>query len=266
MRRHRNQITPRVLPRGWTDLFRQIGLFIAAFLLYDLVRGLVNNAGVYTPFGNATKIINFERSLHIFVEPSVQSWALDKHWLMNVSDWTYLNGHFLLTLITLMFVYTRWNRSYYFIRNMFMVSMAIALLGYSLFPTAPPRLMHEWGFTDSISQFLVGGTGSIDLGSSSAFMNWYAAVPSMHVCFATMLGGSMVRLVRHRTAKVAWGLYPAVVTFVVVVTANHYFTDVFLGVLTAGASALLAKRLLARARPGMWAFRAAGGELTPTPA
>jgi membrane-associated phospholipid phosphatase len=44
------------------------------------------------------------------------------------------------------------------------------------------------------------------------------------------------------------------VTFVVVATANHYLTDVFLGALTAGVSALLAQRLLARARPDAWAF------------
>jgi membrane-associated phospholipid phosphatase len=48
--------------------------------------------------------------------------------------------------------------------------------------------------------------------------------------------------------------YPILVTFVVVATGNHYFTDVFLGALTAGASALLAKQLLARARPDAWAF------------
>jgi membrane-associated phospholipid phosphatase len=114
--------------------------------------------------------------------------------------------------------------------------------------------MNEWGFTDSISQFLVGGTGSINFGSSSAFMNWYAAVPSMHVCFATMLGWSMRLLVRTRAARTAWTLYPVFVTWVVVVTANHYFTDVVLGALTAAAAAVLARRLLARARPGAWGF------------
>jgi hypothetical protein len=39
---------------------------------------------------------------------------------------------------------------------MFMTAMAIALIGYWLYPTAPPRLLPEWGFTDSISQFLGG--------------------------------------------------------------------------------------------------------------
>jgi membrane-associated phospholipid phosphatase len=40
----------------------------------------------------------------------------------------------------------------------------------------------------------------------------------------------------------------------VVATGNHYFTDVFLGALTAAVSMVLASRLLARARPDVWAF------------
>jgi membrane-associated phospholipid phosphatase len=64
----------------------------------------------------------------------------------------------------------------------------------------------------------------------------------------------MSRLVTRRAAKVAWCLYPLLVTFVVVATANHYLIDVFLGAVTAGLSALLAHRLLARARPDVWAF------------
>ena len=66
-------------------------------------------------------------------------------------------------------------------------------------------------------------------------MNFYAAVPSMHVCFAVMIGGSMSRLTRWRPGKILWALYPLLITFVVVATANHYLTDVFLGALTAGA-------------------------------
>jgi membrane-associated phospholipid phosphatase len=77
----------------------------------------------------------------------------------------------------------------------------------------------------------------------------------MHVCFAVMVGGSMCRLTRWRPGKILWALYPLLITFVVVATANHFLTDVFLGALTAGASALLAQRLLARARPDAWAFR-----------
>jgi membrane-associated phospholipid phosphatase len=185
---------------------------------------------------------------------------------MDVTSVAYVTLHFAITVGALVWLYLRRNSSFYFVRNMFMVSMGLALVGYWLYPTAPPRLMPEWGFTDAISQFL--GVPWMDYGPEKNFVNFYAAVPSMHICFAVMVGGSMFRLVRHRAAKAAWSLYPLFVTFVVVATGNHYFTDVFLGALTAGASALLAKRLLARARPDAWAFRPVrrDRELSPSPA
>jgi membrane-associated phospholipid phosphatase len=250
--RHRIRwIEAHVLPRGWRDVFKQVGLFLAAYILYQLVRGLINDGSPYKPFGDAMRIIDLERVLHVFVEPSIQAWALNKHWLMDFADWTYLNAHYMVTLGALVFIYLRRNDSFYFVRNMFMIAMAIALVGYAVYPTAPPRLMPEWGFTDSISQFL--GT-PVDYGPGKGLLNFYAAVPSMHVCFALMVGMPMTRLVKHWPAKVAWGLYPLLITFVVVATGNHYFTDVFLGAVTAGFSAVLAKRLLARARPDVWAF------------
>ena len=92
----------------------------------------------------------------------------------------------------------------------------IALVGYWLYPTAPPRLFSEWGFTDSVSQFMTGGTGFIDYGPAKAFTNFYAAVPSMHVCFAVMIGIPMVKLAKHWWTRLIWGLYPLLITFVVV--------------------------------------------------
>jgi hypothetical protein len=250
--RHRLQfIEARVLPHGWKDVFRQLSLFLGAYVLYQAVRGIIG-AGGYKPFGDATKIIHFERLLHVFIEPSVQAWTSNVHWLMDIADWSYLNAHYFVTLGALLFIYFRRNDSFYFVRNVFMIAMALALVGYALYPTAPPRLMPEWGFTDSISQFM--GVQHLDYGPEKAFLNLYAAVPSMHVCFAIMVGIPMSRLVRRWPAKVAWSLYPLFTTFVVVATGNHYLIDAFLGALTAGLAAVLADRLLARARPQAWRF------------
>jgi membrane-associated phospholipid phosphatase len=111
--------------------------------------------------------------------------------------------------------------------------------------------MPEWGFSDAIKQF----TGiTVEKGPSSEILNLYAAVPSMHVCFAIMLGWPMAKLARRRPIKVAWALYPLLITFVVIVTGNHYLMDVFLGALTAGISALLAQRVLPRLGLARWAF------------
>jgi membrane-associated phospholipid phosphatase len=85
-------------------------------------------------------------------------------------------------------------------------------------------------------------------------LNLYAAVPSIHVCFAILVGWPMVKLSRRRWQKALWLFYPLVITFAVVATGNHYLTDAFLGAVTAGLSMLIADRVLARARPQAWSF------------
>jgi hypothetical protein len=162
----------------------------------------------------------------------------------------YVNSHFTITTVTLAFVYLRRNASFYFIRNMFLVAMGIALAGYAAFPTAPPRMLPEWGFTDSVAEFT-----NVDpsTGGVSALFNPFAAVPSMHVAFALMLAVPMFRMARRPVVKALWAAYPAVVTFVVIATANHWWFDAFTGALTAAAAAVAAVGF-ARARPAAWAW------------
>jgi membrane-associated phospholipid phosphatase len=243
-------IERRVLPQGWLDLLRQLALFGIAYYGYQIVRGAVDGK-VAVATWNATKLIWLEHQLHFFVEPSVQAWATSKHWIMDVTSLAYVNLHFIITLGALVWLYLRRNPSFYFVRNMFMVAMALALVGYVLYPTAPPRLMPEWGFTDPVAQ--VTGVGE-DQGTVSALVNLYAAVPSMHVAMALMVGISLARLVRPRPLKVVWSLYPVFVTFVVVATGNHYLMDAILGAVVALLSALAASQGFARLRPAAWRF------------
>jgi len=237
-----------MLPKGWTDLLRQILLFCGAYWLYRLVRGEVGDR-VGVAFENARHIVGVERALGLFAEPSVHRWAEAHEWIADAASWMYVNSHFVVTTFALAFLYLRRNEHFYFVRNMFMVAMGIALVSYFLFPTAPPRLMPELGFSDSVADF----TG-LDTDTSSALVNPYAAVPSMHVAFALMLAFPMARSARHGAVRALWLVYPAVVTFVVVATANHWWFDAVLGGATAAVSALAAQALLARARPHAWAW------------
>ena len=242
-----------MLPRGWSDLVRQIVLFCGAYWLYRLVRGTVDGRAAQA-FENARAIVDAERALGLFVEPAVHAWATAHALVIDFASWMYLNSHFAVTTVTLAWIYLRRNERFYFVRNMFMVAMGIALVGYMAFPTAPPRLMPEWGFEDSVSAFT--GVGPED--SASLLFNPFAAVPSMHVGFALMLGLAMARIVRRRWAARAWIAYPAVVTFVVVATANHWWLDALLGALTAAVSAWAARGIFARARPRAWAWESSG--------
>jgi hypothetical protein len=241
-------MTARLLPKGWTDLLRQIVLFCGAYLLYRLVRGQVDGRAS-DAFENARHIIGTEQSLGLFFEPALHEWAEAQGWVADAASWMYVNSHFTITTVALAFLYLRRNERFYFVRNMFLVAMGIALVGYIAFPTAPPRLMPEWGFQDSVADF----TG-VDAHTSGALVNPFAAVPSMHVAFALMLGLPMASMARHRAMRVLWRCYPALVTFVVIATANHWWFDAYLGAATAAVSALAAHALLARARPDAWAW------------
>ena len=250
MRARYQHLHTRFLPHGYFDVVRQVLLFAAAYYAYRIVRGAVDGKAS-SAFEHARNLISIERATGTFVEPSVQTWTEGKAVLIDFASWMYINSHFVVTIAALVFIYLFHNSSFYFVRNMFMVAMFLALVGYIVYPTAPPRFFHEWGFADSVSDFTGLGT---DGGKAGALFNPYAAVPSMHVAFALMLGIPLSRLVKHRISKVLWRLYPLLVTWVVVATGNHFWLDAFLGALTAAVSAYVAQRLFARARPTVWAF------------
>ncbi|HEX2086178.1 MAG TPA: phosphatase PAP2 family protein [Solirubrobacteraceae bacterium] len=241
----------RRLPHGPLDLARQIALFWVAYYAYSLVRGLADDPGVAAAaFDNAREIISLERTLHIFVEPAVQTWSMGSGVLIDSASWVYINAQTSVTLGALAWIYLFRNQSFYFVRNMFMAAMVVALVGYTLYPTAPPRFFPEWGFFDSVSDFT--GVEPSTTGVNAMF-NPYAAVPSMHVAFALMIGWPLAKLVRGRVARAFWWAYPVLVTYVIVATGNHFVMDAVLGAATAGVSALAAREL-ARARPAVWRF------------
>ena len=241
-------LAERILPRGPRDLARQIVLFCGAYWLYRIVRGQVDGRAAEA-FANARELVSLERALGLFVEPAVQSWTQAHALLGDFASWTYVNSHFVVTTVTLAFVYLRRNERFYFVRNMFMVAMGVALVLYVACPTAPPRFMPELGFTDSVAEF----TG-VRADASNPLVNPYAAVPSMHVCFAIMLGLPMARMVRRRWAAALWRAYPVLVTWVVVATANHWWMDAVLGALTAAVAYAVAAGLFARLRPEAWGW------------
>jgi PAP2 superfamily len=245
-------LSSRWLPQGWLDALRQLALFAGAYYLYRIVRGFVDGQAVLA-FENARMLVDVERSMGLFFEPGLQAWARGHDWILVGANWMYVNSHFVVTTTFLIWLYLARNHAYYYVRNMFMIAMGLALVGYMALPTAPPRFLPEWGFTDSVAAFV----GAQAENSANVLYNPFAAVPSMHVAFALMIAVPAIRLVKPRILKVAWALYPALITFVVVVTANHFWLDAAFGAAVAGVSWAAATAALARARPEAWAWRSA---------
>jgi hypothetical protein len=239
----------RWLPQGWFDALRQLTVFAGAYYAYRIVRGFVDGQAAVA-FDHARSLVDLERKLGLFFEPSFQHWALGLPWLIDVADWAYVNTHFLVTTTFLVWLYLARNSAFYFVRNMFVIAMGLALVGYLVYPAAPPRLLPEWGFTDTVTNAVGQGQAQ----TAKLLFNPYAAMPSMHVGFALMLAVPAFKLVSIRAVRALWTIYPAFVTFVVVVTANHFWIDGALGALVAAVSAYGAYAL-GRLRPEAWAWR-----------
>jgi len=241
----------RWLPHGYGDAARQLSLFVVAELCYEAVRGIADGARM-TAMANGQHVIDFERSIHTFFEPNLQAIFLSHRWIIDFANFMYMNSHFVVTTAFLVWLYLFRNSSFYFVRNMFMVAMGLAVVGYALLPTAPPRMFDE--FTDTITQY---AQVNHDCGLVRLFIDPYAAIPSMHVAFSSMIGVTGALIARHKITKVLWCIYPVMVFWVVVVTGNHFWVDGAIGLLVAALSAITAKQILARVRPAVWSWRPA---------
>ena len=238
------------LPRGWCDLFVQLGLYVVADNAYELARGMAEGRASLA-FANGERIIDFQRATNTFFEPAMQSLILPEQWLVDFANQIYLNSQFTVASTFLIWIYLFRNDAYYFLRNMLFVSMGLALIGYIGYPTAPPRMFPEYGFVDTINSF-----SSLNHDSSLAklFINPFAAVPSMHCAVSMMIGGTGFMVCRNRFARAFWAFWPLLVGWVTIVTANHYWFDVALGWMVAGASFLIAARVIAHFKPEVWAW------------
>jgi hypothetical protein len=244
------------LPHGWRDLFRQIVLFVVAYQGYQVVRGIAD-AHPAAAMANGMDIIELERSIGTFFEPAFQQAFLEHQWIIDAANWMYFNSHFVITTAFLVWLYLYRNDHFNFVRNMFLVAMGIALVGYVLYPTAPPRMFPAAGFTDTIAAFT---NTNQDASFTSLLVNPYAAIPSMHIAFALMIAVSAVNLVRSAWARLVWSVYPLTVLFVIVVTANHFWFDAAVGAMVACMAAVSAHQL-ARLRPDAWSWREAADEV-----
>lgn len=238
------------LPRGWRDLFLQVALYVVADNAYEISRGMAEGRASLA-FANGERIMDFQRDTGTFFEPAAQSLILNQQWIVDFANQIYLNSQFTVASAFLIWLYLFRNDAYYFVRNMLFVSMALALVGYIGFPTAPPRMFPEYGFVDTINSF---SSVNHDSQLAQLFINPFAAVPSMHCAVALMIGGTGFMVCRNRFARAWWAFWPILVAWVTIVTANHYWFDVAAGWAVAGTSFLVAATVIAHFKPAMWAW------------
>jgi membrane-associated phospholipid phosphatase len=234
----------RYLPRGWSDLWLQLGIWFGFLLAYQAVRGFADRNPTRA-FENGLRVIQWEREQtnHLY-ELTLQQFAASSAWLEAAVSWTYWNSEFTVVGLALLWVYLRRHEHFRRFRNTILLTNVLGLVGYVLLPTAPPRMFGSFGFVDTLGAFggLNHGSGLVELAS-----NPYAAMPSLHAADALIVGITLAYVSRSWWAKCLWILWPAWVWFSTMATANHFWLDIVAGVaLALVALAVIHRRRVAR--------------------
>jgi membrane-associated phospholipid phosphatase len=236
----------RFFPRGWKDFVLQLGIWFGFFFAYQVARG-VSDRSPSEALENGRHLIDVQRALHTLVEPDLQRVILHGgDWLVQSVNWTYWFSQFAVLSCALLWIYFRRNDAFVPVRNWILATNVIALVGYVLMPTAPPRMFPEEGFVDTL---LVSSGLNHESGLVQLAANPYAAMPSVHAADALIIGFAMATLVRSPLAKVLWTLWPTWVWFSVMATGNHFWLDIAGGVGVAAIAAAMLTWLESRRGP-----------------
>ncbi|THA60288.1 phosphatase PAP2 family protein [Streptomyces sp. A0958] len=220
--RLRSPRSPR-RPRLWFEIL----LIAMSYWLYSLVRNAVPEQKT-AALANADWLWSVERFLGIAAEQSVNHAVNSVTWLIVSMNYYYATLHFIVTISVLVWLFRRHPGRYAAARLALFATTAVALLGYYLYPLAPPRLMHGGHFIDTV---LVHQTwGSMASGNFKNMSNQYAAMPSMHIGWSLWCGLTVFALASAPWARILGLLYPTVTLMVIVSTANHFWLDAVGGV------------------------------------
>ena len=262
------EATPRTRLRWWTEL----PLILLVYACYSAGR-LLARGDVSTAVDHGLAILDIEKALYLNAEHPLNRLFTREPWIGVPADFWYASLHYLITPVLLVWLFRSRTVHYRAARTWLMTSTFIGLIGFTLLPTCPPRLLADGhGFVDTMAQYSSygwwGGEASAPKGLGG-MTNQYAAMPSLHVGWALWCGVVLWRFGGTRLTKVAAVAYPLITTIVVMGTANHYFLDAVAGAAVMGVGLLLAPyvmRIMDRARarfgPGATPVAAPAGSVT----
>ncbi len=221
--------------------------------VYDAISNLAP-LRLHAALAHALGILRLERALHLDPELTLNRWLSAHHALgLVVSDY-YDNAHFIVTLGLLGWLWYARPDIYRPLRNTLVAINVVGFLIFWLYPVAPPRMLLGIGFDDVVAA--THALGSWHTGALASAANQLAAMPSLHMAWATWCTLAMWRLSTSRWVRGLAIVYPCATAVAVLSTGNHFLADVLAGVASTALVALLVGAV-ERSRPSGFAWRVA---------
>ncbi|MEX1253378.1 MAG: phosphatase PAP2 family protein [Dehalococcoidia bacterium] len=225
--------------RGIARTLLELLIVVPAYALYQLVRGTVDGR-TSEAFHRAATVVDVEQALGIFWEAELQSLVATQELAVRAVNTIYVWGHLPLIIIVAIWLFSFHRSRYALFRNAFLISGAIALFFFWLAPTAPPRYLQYWGFVDTAVS-----SGSYYFFQPPAFVNQYAAMPSLHFGWSLLAAIAIFANLRAPFRYVAL-VMPVFTLAGIVLTGNHFFLDAVAGGAVACTGLWVAYQLHAR--------------------
>ncbi|MFD5321599.1 phosphatase PAP2 family protein [Streptomyces sp. NPDC127098] len=244
---------PRTSPRwerpvrageaGRPNLLLELLLIRVGYFCYSWVRSQARGDREAAE-AHGHQVLDLERALRADIEHGLNHAVAGVGWLADAMDFAYATFHFAVPLTILGWLLVRHPAAYRAGRRALAFTTLLGLVGFWLYPLAPPRLMPGLGYIDTAN-----GVQDLDdprYGHLTGITNPYAAMPSLHVGWSLWCAVMLWRHAPYRWLRVAGFAYPLLTTVVIMATANHYLLDAVGGVLVV-AGGLAASGLGGRA-------------------
>ncbi|MGH2588921.1 MAG: phosphatase PAP2 family protein [Dehalococcoidia bacterium] len=210
----------RILPA-----LAEIGIVVVGYETYANLRVMVAGDEA-TAMRNGLAVLRVEQWLDLGFERPLQQAALLLPWLVQALNLLYVGLHRPFLGAAAVFLYFRNRPVYVRARRTFFIACAIGLFIFWAMPVAPPRLLPDAGFVDTIHTYLP--EMGYDPGGKA---NEFAAIPSFHFGWNLLVVWCLWQTIERRSVRTVLALLPPLMLAVILVTANHFWLDAAIGAL-----------------------------------
>jgi hypothetical protein len=202
----------------WGWVLREFVVLNVLFVLWRIVGrvSLFHTAGA---FGRGRWLWHAERVLHLPSEAAMQRQILGHATLSRIANGYYEWAHAALLAVVLLWLLLRHRDVYPQWRNLVVGFTGVALL-IGFLPVAPPRLIPGIGMVDLAARY----HQSVYDGLGKGITDQLSAMPSVHVGWAVLVAAAVITVAHSRWRWLVL-LHPIITTYVIAVTANHYWLD-----------------------------------------